>query len=313
MSMLRATLACLGLCLAAPAQGLRIEFDYTYDTRGFFTDTATGAPIGERRALLEEAASFYSGFTDPLAAIAPQAGDTWSVRITHPSLGGPQITLTDVAIGADTLRIYVGGSNSAPGVLGFANTGSALTANGSAAFVDAVATRGQANATGSLASDYGTWGGMIWFNGANDWYFGSDPSGLAPGRPDFLTTATHEIGHILGFGEADSWFARIDDQGRFTGPASVAAHGGPVPLDPFAAHWAEGTMSRYAGLAQETLMDPSTPPGERQFPTVLDYAALTDIGWQVSAVPEPRIALLLAPGTLLVLGLAHRRRSRTRS
>ncbi len=300
------TVLAAALFAASPAQALVIEFDYTYDTRGFFTDLDTGAPRVERRALLEQAASFYSGFTDSLAAIAPQAGDSWSVQITHPSLGGPAITLTDLSIAADTLRIYVGGSNSAPGVLGFANTGYNLVAGGSAGFVDAVTTRGQENTVGSGATDYGTWGGMIWFNAANAWYFGSDASGLTAGHPDFLTTATHEIGHILGFGEADSWLAQIDN-GYFMGANAMAAYGGPVPVDPFDAHWAEGTMSTYMGLPQETMMDPSTPRGERQLPTALDYAGFADVGWQVSAVPEPQHAALFGAGTLLVFAAARRR------
>lgn len=298
-----------GLLAAPSTHALVIEFDYTYDTRGFFTDSATGMPIAERRALLEEAASFYSGFTDSLSAIAPQAGDTWSVQITHPSLG-PRVTLENLTLAADTIRIYVGGSESAPGVLGFARLGTNLTASGSAEFVDAVTTRGQANTVGPNATDYGTWGGSIWFNAANAWYFDSDPAGLTPGHPDFLTTAIHEIGHILGFGEADSWYAQIDGDGYFTGAASVAAHGGPVPVDQYGAHWARGTMSTYAGLPQQTLMDPSTVSGTRELPTVLDYAGFADMGWQVSAVPEPQHAALFGLGVLTVL-VAMRRRHKS--
>ncbi|MDP2028029.1 MAG: PEP-CTERM sorting domain-containing protein [Thiobacillus sp.] len=304
--------ALLSLAFGAPAQAISIEFDYTYDTRGFFTDTLTGAPLAERRALLDEAASFYSGFTDTLAVIAPQAGDSWSVRITHPSLGGPQITLNNPSIAADTLRIYVGGSESAPGVLGFANTGSNLTASGSAAFVDSVFSRGQSNTTGAGATDYATWGGMIWFNAANAWYFGSDAGGLTPGHPDFLTTATHELGHILGFGEADSWHAQIDEAGYFNGTHAMTVYGGPVPLDQYGVHWAEGVMSTVDGVDQETQLDPSTPRGERQLPTALDYAGYADVGWQVqvSAVPEPQQAALFGAGALLVLAAARHRSTR---
>lgn len=300
--------AAAGLMFVLPAQALTIEFDYTYDTRGFFTDLTTGNPLMDRRGLLEQAASFYRGFTDSLSAIRPQSDDSWSVQITHPSLAGVPITLNNLNIATDTLRIYVGGSNSAPGVLGFANTGYNLTATGSEAFVDSVTTRGQENTTGPSATDYGVWGGMIWFNATNNWHFGSDTSGLTPGRPDFLTTATHEIGHILGFGSADSWLAQVDN-GYFNGAASVTAYGGTVPVDQYGSHWASGVLSTYDGIPQGTLMDPSTVPGQRELPTVLDYAAFKDIGWQVNvtAVPEPDSFILLFAGIGLI-SFASRRR-----
>lgn len=299
----RSARAALALAMFAgvpnAVSALQIEFDYRYDTRGFFTDLATGEPLAERRALLDLAASFYGGFTDTLTAIAPGAGDNWSVSFVHPSLGGPGVTLVNETIAADTLRIYVGGSPSTPGVLGFAGTGSNLQVSGDAAFVDAVTTRGQAGV--AQGTDYATWGGYIWFNASNDWYFGPDAGGLTAGRPDFLTTVTHEIGHILGFGEADAWYANVDpDSGLFVGANAIAAYGAGVPLDRYGSHWAEGTYSLRDGVLQETMMDPSTPAGERQLPTALDYAGFADIGWQVSAVPEPAGWALLLSGVGIV-------------
>lgn len=125
-------------------------------------------------------------------------------------------------------------------------------------------------------------------NANNSWYFGEDASGLTPGNPDLLTTVAHEIGHILGYGEADSWLSQIDN-GFFTGSNSVASYGGLVPVDQFNNHWAEGVSSLVNGVMQETMMDPSTTPGLRQLPTDLDYAGLADIGWEVevAAVPLP--------------------------
>lgn len=100
------------------------------------------------------------------------------------------------------------------------------------------------------------------------------------------------------------------DNGYFTGAASVAAYGSAVPLDQYGSHWANDTMSTYQGVAQETLMDPSTTPGTRELPTLLDYAAFKDIGWQVNVttVPEPDTYALLLTG-LALIGLSARRRA----
>lgn len=308
----RASLLCLALLCADNAAALSIEFDYSFDNRGFFTDEATGEPLAERRALLELAASFYAPFTDQLTAISPAAGDHWSVNFVHPSLGGqPAVTISDEAIAADTIRVYVGGSVSSggPGVLGFAGNGWGLTASGSDDFVDSVYSRGQANVSGNDASDTGPWGGYIWFNAANTWYFGEDESSLIPGHADFLTTATHEIGHILGYG-GDAWYAQIENE-LFSGDASVALYGGPVPVE--GPHWAEDTNSERNGEAQGTMMDPSTRRGTRELPTQLDYAGFKDIGWQVPAsyVPLPAAGWLFLSASSILAILSRRRRTAT--
>jgi len=287
------------------ASSISIEFDYSYDTHGLFTDEITGAPIEARRSLLNTAASFYAGFSDNLTPITPQSKDSWSVSIGHPSSTGSSLTLDNLNIDSNTIRIYVGGSPSAPGVLAFAGTGFDLTANGSTGFVDAVNTRGQLNTTGQNASDYGVWGGSIWFNSGIDWYFNESSAGLVS-QSDFLTTATHEIGHILGFGKADSWFSQIVN-GVFTGTASITEHGLPVTIGQNSSHWGEGTMSFYSGMEQETLMDPNTPFGQRQLPTDLDYAGFADIGWQVAPVPLPPALWLFGIGLVSLMGATRHR------
>lgn len=290
-----------------PAYALHINFDYRYDTAGFFTDQITGAPILERRARLEQAASFYSGFTDNLSAIRSTAGNNWSVNIAHPSQIGASVTLNNTVIAANSIRVFVGGSPSSPGVLGFAGIGWGITATGSQDFKDDVTSRGQPNTVGHEASDYGTWGGSIWFNSVHQWYFGEDESGLTAANPDFLTTATHELGHILGYGEADSWSASINNK-QFEGPASTTDYGAPVPVDQFGFHWSEGILSNRDGMTQEVMMDPSTPFGERQLPTSLDYSGFEDIGWEVSAVPVPSSLWMLLTGIISLAGSSIRKK-----
>jgi hypothetical protein len=127
---------------------------------------------------------------------------------------------------------------------------------------DTIRTRGQAGAAGPHAKDFGPWGGSIWFNSSIAWYFGLDVTGLSRDQSDSLITATHELAHLLGVGEAPSWSAQLaflSGRTSLVGTHSVAIFGAPVPVDPVRAHWAEGIPGQVNCSAQETLMDPSTP------------------------------------------------------
>ena len=68
--------------LLTSATALTIQFDYRYDTNGFFDDP-------ERRELLEFAADhFEERIADTLLAIPePTGSNTWSARITRPDTG----------------------------------------------------------------------------------------------------------------------------------------------------------------------------------------------------------------------------------
>ncbi len=285
--------AVLILIMAGQAKAISIQFDYTHDG-GFFDDQ-------ERRDRLQQAADFFTGFSDSLSRINPAASDQWSVQFNNPSNLSSQIQQHNMSVSADTLRVFVGGSAMGSSVLGFGTTGILFNVNGSSDFIDSIYTRGQNNATGIGATDFGTWGGAMSFNSDINWFWGENTDGLMNGQNDFLTTAAHEIGHILGYGSADSWFSQIDN-GLFSGDASVAAYGGLVPAG--LAHWSEGVMSTYGGLIQETMMDPSTPGGVRQLPTVLDYAGLQDIGWQVTPIPLPGALLLMFSGLGALVGVS---------
>ena len=288
--------ACAVLACSAPASAIDVVFDYRFDTNGMFNDP-------QKRQALEAAASVYQVFNDQLTAIEPTGSNTWALKINRPN-GQGTTTLDNLAIAQDSVTIFVGGWSFHPSVLGFAGGGDVVDTQGDTAWEQTLAARGQAGALDSSPSDFGPWGGAITFNMNVDWHF--DPlTEPTAGRPDFLTTAMHELGHILGFGEAPSWFQQVQGSNgsySFAGAHTTALLGGPAELDGYASHWAEGTHSFVNGLPQETAMDPSTPPGNRQWMTDLDYAGFADIGWQV---PEPTALMFMA--MFFAGGIARRR------
>src|SRR4051794_21599964 len=75
---------------------VRVQFDYRYDTTGFFTDPA-------RRQVLQAAAdALTSNLYDHLDAVAPGGGNTWTASLNRPDTNQP-IELADLAVPTDTL------------------------------------------------------------------------------------------------------------------------------------------------------------------------------------------------------------------
>jgi len=296
-------MACLG-CLFVLAQSGRaqvnISFEYTFDT-GFLSGNATA------QADLQAAANALAGrLTDSLSAITPSGQNSWSATFSNPTTGTQQ-SVNNLSVPANTIVIYIGARDLGASTLGLGGFGG-FNASGTQSWADLISQRGQA---GAPNTDFGPWGGSISFNNTTSWYFDSDPStvDVPGGQSDFYSVALHELGHVLGIGTATSWNNKISG-GQFTGAASVAAHGGtPVPLDASGGHWANGTTSTLPGTStlQEAAMDPSLTVGTRKLFTDLDFAGLTDVGWQVTPVPEPeQYALVAALGLLSFL--IYRRR-----
>ncbi len=105
-----------------------------------------------------------------------------------------------------------------------------------------------------------------------DWEWNFDGTNTDPNAIDFRAVARHELMHALGIGQALSWDSLISN-GRFIGNAVRAANGGVYPtIEPFVqGHFAQGAFS---------LMQPALTNILR--PTTLDWAALDDIGWDVT-------------------------------
>ena len=295
---------CLGgalLLMQTSASALTLNFDFSYDSNNFFSDPA------RKNVLLSAGSYFESILNDNLTAIQSGGINHFNATFSHPGTGA-QTTINDFSVAADTLTIFAGGRMLSGSTLGQGGPGG-YSASGTFAFLDNAKKRGQAGETqGPTATDFAPWGGSITFDTDSTWYFDTDPSTTeAFSGNDFYSVALHELGHLLGLGIADSWYANISSVGNvFTGTASVASYGSPVPLTSTGSHWANGTTSLVGGVSQEAAMDPSITTGTRKVFTDLDNAALADIGWQVSAVPVPPAIWLFGSGVLTLFGLRRR-------
>ncbi len=248
---------------------ISIQFDYRRDTNHFFDDPA-------RRSLLESAGQTISSqLHDSLWAITPSGGNTWSASFSDPA-SATLLNVKNLKVPADTLIIFVGARDIAP--LAFGGPGG-YSSSGSTTWLDLVSARGQTGALTKTATDFGPWGGAITFDSRTNWYFGETTDGLTNGKNDFLSVATHELGHVFGIGTAASWNHYVSGS-SFTGPNSVAEYDagrGSVPLTDDASHFGEGVSEG----SHEVEMDPTLRVGQRKQFSSLDFAALKDIGWEV--------------------------------
>jgi hypothetical protein len=253
---------------------LTFQFDYRFDGSGLFNDPA-------HRALLEQAGRDLGARIDSnLQAITPGGGDTWSAMFFNPATGG-QSEVANLSVPAKTVVVFVGSRDLTGAEAGVGGTGG-YSANGDSAWFNQIAQRGQ--------SGFSTWGGSLSFDSFTSWYWESDASALSGNTVDFYTVATHELGHMLGFGTAQQ-FSNLISGNTFTGSHAAAANGGAAPhLSADLSHWAQGTSSN----GQPTSMEPYVLMGRRYGFTNLDYAALADVGWTITP-PPPSVPVVTPP------------------
>ena len=248
-----------------------IEFDYRFDTIGWFTP--------EKRNALEAAADIWETIIQDDFPNIP-AG-TVTNGVINPVTGRPLESVTNRSV-IDDVLILVGA-----GDLGYSGS----SVNGSPVLAQAAPGGTQeSRITGNV---FQPWLGSIAFDvdfgsSPTQWFFDPTPNtrnDLPIDRIDFLSTALHEIGHILGIGSSQA-FAQLTDymypapapDRGFFGSNTKAINGGrPIPLS--GGHIQEGYQFNGSG---ETLMDVEIAEGIRTLPTVLDIAILDDIGYSVN-------------------------------
>jgi hypothetical protein len=282
---------------------ISVQFNYDYASGTFVDDPAV-------RALLDQAALEFTPLLDTLAAIDPAAvpaPNAWDAVIRQPTSGVSGFAIPDLFVPQDTLIVFVGARDLGGSTSGEAAPGGAsitFTSNPvGTAWRDQVNARGETGELDPTPTDFGPWGGWISFDTDTNWNLAA---GLpAAGQVDFLSVAVHELGHVFGFGSADSWVEQINfGDGTFIGATAQAVHGAPVPLAD-TGHWAN------SGLSPEPAMDPVVTAGTRKLMTPLDYAGLADIGWNVplALLPEPDTGVLIGIALVLLIGVASTRRA----
>lgn len=241
-----------------PAVTFKIQFDYRFDTKGFFSDT-------KRRAALEGAARIWGTRIKTGFANVPK--DTF-ILVRDPEHPKDPAQSFNIDYEIDDIVVFVGSSELGGGTLGLSSPTFGLSGVTNTSLASSLQAR-------QKSVPFQPWTAWISFDENSPWFFDdtADSSAAIPsGQMDFVSVALHELGHVLGFGTADPFKAFVVD-GKFTGAKAVGAFGGPVPLVN-GAHFPNDILG-----ADRPLMDVSDALGTRYVPKPLDIAVFQDLGY----------------------------------
>jgi len=270
-----AALMALWLVGCPQARAIEIEVQLVCDLVGSCGEGDFFFDYPEALETLNFATRAFEPFADSLSAVTVSPAATFQ----NPDTGALGFGISNFAVPSDTIIVYAGARDLADNRVAEAAPGNPLN----------VFDRGQGVVAGSGANDFAPWGGAIAFDttepdgSQRNWHFGiqSEP---AAGQVDFLSVALHELGHLFGFGTADSFANQVVDN-TFVGTTSVGLYGGPVPTFPNGQnvdqHWDNGLTSPPYANEPGVALGRSIVLGRRTLLSPVDYAAFDDIGWEV--------------------------------
>ena len=224
---------------------------------------------------LEYATRAFVPFADSLTAVTVSP----TAVFRNPDTGSPGFGISQFFVSANKVVVIAGGRDLADNRVAEAAPGTPLN----------TFNRGQGTVAGAGANDFAPWGGSIAFdttalNGSDRiWHFGihTEPP---PGTIDFLSVSLHELGHLFGFGTADS-FANLVVNHTFVGSTTVGLYGEAVPTFPeglnIDQHWSNNLTSPPYADEPRVALGRSITLGRRTLLSPVDYAAFDDIGWEV--------------------------------
>ena len=238
----------------------KIDFDYRFDSTNFFTDQV--------RTVLDEAARLWGEAINDDFETVP-AGIEFS--FDDPSNGETKQSFA-ITEPIDDLRIFMGAETppfgrdtpalGRGGIRGFSANGDALSRRIDDDFRDQ-----------GPVTDIEPFAGAMSIDPERNWNL--DLNAPADDEHDLLSVVLHEIGHVLGIGQAQIF----DDLGAgaaFDGPNARSVNGGdPIPLENDIAHVAQSFQDG------APLMSPQLAKGQRQNITDVDLALLADIGYEI--------------------------------
>jgi hypothetical protein len=238
-----------------------IKFDYRFDTVGFFTP--------DRRAALEAAGALWANHIHDDFPLLPKGT---GIRLKNPENRDEDVWVNSIEEDVDDLIVFVGTSEAIPGLGRGGPSGNTQTDD--PVLAAALAARRD-------GPDFEPWAGSISFKASSNFFFDPTPASaddIPSQSSDFITTAAHELGHVLGFSSGCAALLALTSGSTFVGPTAQAVYGGPVPLVTDLGHFQEGLKSD----GSETLMDPGMTTGTRVSPTRLDRAVFIDIGYDIA-------------------------------